>query len=690
MTFELPTKVDITKLISWVYEAQEAHRDWRAESWEDNEMADGLQWTQADYDKAMAKRIKPLTINRTFPIINYVHGYFLNNKMDILAKGRTKHDTDLGQVMSSSIKFVADQNRAQHKLSRAFKQQIVNGFGCLSVGFNPDPREERIAIRSHNWYSVWWDKYATPWMEKNDCRYVFTQDWTDLDDLKALFPDSKTELSAVYDDLTRSGTGTLYDQHIQDLIMDRVEDQKDYASFWADASRHRVKPVEMWYTELVDTAFAIMPSGYAIELSDNLSAEQELQAVTQATEIVRATVKKMRVTTFLDNLVLQDQMSPYAHDQYPFVPFVSYLDRFDFPFGVPRQIKEQDREVNSRRSMGLALMSSRRVLVEQGATENDDRTYAEANRLDGYIKLKTNGLKKIRIEDLSPLARGQEQYAEQSEQEIAEIAGAVGDSLKSQPQSRSGKALVTQKETTSVMIASLIDNARYSNYILGTLISSLIKDTWTGPRVMRVTDSFTQTEKFININEKIESETGIEVRNDITQATFDLVVSDAPLTDTIREKNMDLLFAAVNAAGPENVDTILNLAFELSDIPNKDALLAPLRQRTGYDPDDDMLSTEEREEKARLKTQERAEEAQRAQQVQAVNTKLEQEDMQADIELKRAQAASQLASAGAKKQEADQKGFQIGVQATQMTRNNVKEEEDPDFKTRSEQAHPKT
>lgn len=679
---------DIDSLISWVYEAQSAHTDWRAQSWEDAEMADGIQWTTSEIKKAKAKRIKPITINRTFPVLNYLHGYFLNNKVDITAKGRTKSDTELGQVVSEGIKFVLDQNKGQHLFSRAFKQQIVSGFGCLSVGFNSDPREEHIALRHHNWYSVWWDPYATPWMDKNDCRFVFTQDWTDLEDLIALFPEKQKDLEDQYSSLASSMSVNDFSMYSNNLIIDDIEDYKRGTSNWVDPTRTRVNPVEMWYSVLVDALFAIMPNGYAVELTEDMDPEDQLRIITQAENVVQAIVKKMRVTTFLNQLVLQDTMSPYAHDQYPFIPFISYLDRYDFPFGVPRQIKEQDREVNSRRSMGLALMNGRRVKMEKGAVEDPERTYHEANRFDGMIITKNGQIDKVQVDELTSLAPGQMGMLEQSEREIQEISGAIGDTLRAQAPTRSGRAFDSQKETTAVMIASIIDNTRFAQHRLGELITSLIQNTWTGRRVMRITDSLTSAERFITINEKIETEYGIEIRNDITQAIFDLKITDTPLTDTVREKNMDLIFAAINASGPEDTSLLLNLAFELSDIPNKDQYLMPLRQRTGYDPADDLLTAEEREEKAIHTASIQREEKERQQQTDAVNTKLEQDKTVAEIEKLKAETAAQLAIAGAKKQEADQKGFQIGQQAAQMTRNNVKEDLDPEFKSRSETSHP--
>jgi len=266
-------------------------------------------------------------------------------------------------------------------MSTAFNDQIVTGFGCLSVGYNPDPRMEKVAIFQHKWHSVWWDPYATPWMEKADCRYAFTAEWCDLIDLKGMFPEQNKAIEEQFNTLTDtcdSGGAQINDEGQQ------IEDYKRYLSstYWVNEERKRVRPVEMWYPQLIKRWFAVMANGRVIDLDDVDTAEQEFIIVQSAREVVSAYVKKMRVATFLGDLLLQDCWSPYVHDEYPFVPYVGYLDRFGFPFGIPRQVKEQDMEVNKRRSMALSLINSRRVITEKGAAENENTAYAEAQRTD--------------------------------------------------------------------------------------------------------------------------------------------------------------------------------------------------------------------------------------------------------------------------------------------------------------------
>lgn len=655
-------KTDIKTLLSWVSEAQTAFQGWRADSWEDYEFRDGKQWSSADINKLKAKGVKALTINRIFPILNLINGHYLNNRQDVVAKGRTKQDNELGQVMSEGIHFVMSQNRGMQRAGAAFNDQITAGFGCLGVGFNDDPRKEKIKVSSLDWYSVWWDPYATPWMDKDDCRYVFTAEWADLNELTALFPEHKRAIMDQFQTLSSdTAHGEVNDEGLQ------IEEYKRYLSsaHWVDDERKRVRPVEMWYTQFVKRWFAVMPNGRVIDLDEITDTQQEYRLIQSAQEVVSAYVKKIRVATFLGTLLLQDVWSPYVHDEYPFVPYVGYLDRYGFPYGIPRQIKEQDMEVNKRRTMALSLISNRRVIIEKGAAENENTVYAEANRTDGYIVLKPGKKNAFEIQEMSQMAASQIELMAQSEREIQEISGANDESLGYSARVQSGVALDKRQQTTATITASLLENAKYSQKMLGERIAALIQDSWTDEKVMRITDRITGTEKFISINERIHSESGAVLKNDITQAIFDIEITARPATATVREKNSDLIFSAINKSPPEAIGPLLNLALEISDLPNKDLLLQQIRKATGVAPLNDDLPLEEREELQRAEADQKAAEEDKETAQQDETLRLENDKLAAETEKLRAEAEKAQADAGAAKQIADQKGFEIGAKAAQ-------------------------
>lgn len=661
MGSRITIKPTIDTFLTWAYDAISQHNVWHKESWEDVEFRDGLQWAQADKEKLINKGINPLTVNRIFPILNLIHGNYIRSQKDIIAKGRTKEDSELAQVASESIAYVIDQNGGTALQREAFENAILSGFGCIYTGFNSDPRKENILLRSFPWYSVWWDPYASPWFSADTCRYVFTAEWKDIEDLKMFFPKKAKEIDETCKEITAAPQSGLVPSSTLDDVGASIENYKRFLSTgqWVNTERRRVRPIEMWYTVIEPTWFAIMPDGQVFDI-DLYPVEEQYKIVTASKELQQAYVKKMHVVTFIGNLILQDTVSPFPHSEYPFTPFIGYLDRFNFPFGVPRQIKEQNMEVNKRRSMALALISSRRTTVESDAAEDLNTVQAEANRMDGFIVMKKGKLQAIDIQEMSALATPQIEMMRQSEIEIKEIVGASDESLGYDSPAQSGVSLDKKKQFSNTMTLSLMENAYRSQKMLGEKVLALIQGSWNGEKVMRVIDRLSGVEKFVEINKRVYDESGaITVKNDITQGRFDLIISTKDITDTMREKNMDLLFSAINKAPAEAVAPLLNVAFELSDIPEKDRILDKIRLATGQQVDEDLTADQRKQQMAQI-AQQQAQKAQKAEAQQDMMTEVEARKKEAEINKLNAEGQAKLIEANATKQQADQDGFAKG------------------------------
>jgi hypothetical protein len=179
---------------------------------------------------------------------------------------------------------------------------------------------------------------------------------------------------------------------------------------------------------------------------------------------------------------------------------------------------------------------------------------------------------------------------------------------------------------------------------------------------MRVTDRVTGVEAFVAINKPIQDDQGniIEIKNDLTQARFDLKIAAKPMTDTMREKNMELLFSAINKSPAEAVGPLLNLALEISDIPNKDLLLKQVRAATGATPLQDQMSAEEREawEKEEAQKVQAREEEDYALTIQ--ERKAKNAEMVAKAEELRAKALALLKTADAAEKKVDVEGYKLG------------------------------
>lgn len=95
----------------------------------------------------------------------------------------------------------------------------------------------------------------------------------------------------------------------------------------------------MYYPVYVKSWFATFPDGRAEEITDNKGDLIDINIsgplISQSQSVVEAIVKKMHVCTFLGDLELEHCPTSYPHDEFPYIPFVGYVDRYKQPFGVP-------------------------------------------------------------------------------------------------------------------------------------------------------------------------------------------------------------------------------------------------------------------------------------------------------------------------------------------------------------------
>lgn len=588
-------------LNTWVWEAQWSAREWRAEAWRDCEGYDGGAgaWSQEDWNAAVEAGIDPITINRSFPAINKMLGSQVINRFELIAKARTLKDGEISQVMTEAIKFVMDQYQGEFLVSAAYADSLLPGFGCISPCLNADPRRERVAIRYRDWKEVWWDPFSPPWWSLERTRYVYWQPWVDLDDFQSLFSSKKQEIEDAY----REMTGERRDSS-HSLMMDEAQQREEKirtlsASDWAEGERRRIRPVELWYPRNETCLFTLFPDGRCVEITPKTPPHQAYEMIKNSMQTTRAVVKKMRKATFFgEHLLLEDVPSPYAHDQFPLVPFVGYLDRWGFPYGMRRQIRGQDEEVDKRRSMALAMLKKRRVIAEEGVVEPSgnreklDVLYEEANKLDGFMVVRPGMKDRFEIQDMAQFSPYQMELLRQSEFEIRDITGSDSPNFQSE-QRQSGTAKQMDRFNSQMTTATLVDNLRRSLHMIGHQTLANIQAEWRYEKVLRVTDRLTGAERFVRVNQETDS----GVRNDITQGKYDMVVTEVPITDTIREKNMEVLYEAIKMSPPEWIPTLLMTAFELSDLPNKEVLIQKLKPMMGMDPADEDLDPVQMKEK---------------------------------------------------------------------------------------------
>lgn len=144
---------------------------------------------------------------------------------------------------------------------------------------------------------------------------------------------------------------------------------------------------------------------------------------------------------------------------------------------------------------------------------------------------------------------------------------------------------------------------------------------------------------------------------------YDVIVSDAPATDSVREQNMNLLIEWCKQSPPEVIPYLMGMAMEMSNLPNKDQLMMKLKPMMGITPEEMDMSPEELQQRAQQEAEAKAQAEQMQQQAQQQLMQAGLEKAGLENELLRAQIDKTRSEAGMKAREQDRKEFQTGIEA---------------------------
>lgn len=644
-----------SRLHDWWYEAREASADNRAEMATDEDFVDGIQWSEDDVLLLRARNQEPLVFNEIKPAVEWVIGTEKRSKVDWKVLPTKDGDHQMAMTKTKLLKYISDVNKASFVRSRAFGDAVKAGVGWLEVGVRSDPSEEPIYFRRETWRNMWLDPISTSLDINDDARFIFRSKVLDLDFAKAMWPDKRAALEYASDSMERLANHAeddfydtqLYYQMNQYGTMS-IGNSQDYSH----GRRRVVRLVECWYKEparmKVVRSFHERVNGMEWDEKNPDPMAAELLKKGYAT-IYDAVRHKMRVAVFIQGgEVLQDMASPYKHNRFPFVPIWGYrYARDNQPYGVVRNSRDPQRDLNKRRSKALFLLSVNRTIMDDGAVEDLDQYEEEAARPDAII-VKKQG-KDLAIESNLQMADAHLMMGQQDSDYIRQSSGVTGENMGQETNAVSGKAIQARQNQGTVVTAGLFDNLRLAVQLSGEIMLSLTEQFYTETKVIRVTGE-SGTDEFETINQ-YDPETE-EYLNDITKTAGEFKVSDQDHRESVRIAMFEQMMEMLGNLDSETAMQLLDMVFELSDLPGKDELVKRIRKINGQvDPND----PEAQEEQERM-------EAERAQD-QARLKELEYRSAEAKAALDEAKAVREQAQAIQDRTESQNKALEAALQS---------------------------
>jgi hypothetical protein len=599
-----PVRKRFAKVSSWFAQERARQVEFRMESMLDHEFYDGPgQWTQEEKNILAQRSQQPITLNQIKPTVDWVTGTEKKVRVDYRVLPREAEHAKAAESKTKLFKYISDANNAGYKRSKSFADAVLAGVGWIDHGISSDPDDEPLRVTYEDWRYVWWDTLSVE-DDLSDARYIFRGKWVDLDVAIAMFPDRSDVIKA---SVIQGSLGLGYETYLESA--DPSFDPKmaggmpynaaagntlQYTGFFgyvgaqvAVEPRDRVFLIECQYrmpaTKKMLRGKRLGPLN-GITFCPECAEHQALIELGLANP-VESTIMEVRQMIFTGDSVLQDGESPYRHKRFSLVPIWGFKRKKDgTPYGIVRNLRDPQKDLNKRRSKALYLLSANRVIADDDAINDTDQNWSdivrEANRPDGLIKQNPKSQRGIEIQTENKMAEEHVMLMAQDEKYIQSASGVTDELMGRDTNAVSGKAIRARQEQGGVTTGLFFDNARLAFKLSGEIILSMIEQLYTEEKNVRITGGENgQNAEFLAIN-TIDPETG-ETIGDITASQADFVISEQDYSGTIRQAMFDSLTDMIKTMDPNAAMQILDLVFEMSDLPGKEKFVDRLRAITG-------------------------------------------------------------------------------------------------------------
>jgi hypothetical protein len=568
------------------YRAKELDRQHenRAEMAQDEDFYDNIQWDAKDAATVEERGQKALVYNVISASVDWVLGTEKRSRSDHKILPRRKEDGKPAERKSQLLKYLSDVNRTPFHVSRAFADEVKVGIGWTEDYVDDEGEDEPIRTRYESWRRILWDSTSNE-LDLSDARYLFRDKWVDQDVALAIFPDRHGVLD-------RSALQAL-DIH---TMGDDGDDAGDYAELELDHSAHivdrvgfgyhrpRVRLIEGWVRIPVEVQ-KMKGGPFNREIYDKFSPGHREAVESGEAVLVKKMMMRMHVAIFTSIGMLWFSESPYRHNRFPFTPYWGKRrGRDNLPYGMIRGLKGMQEDINKRASKALWILSSNKVIMDEGAVDDIEEFRKEIARPDAVI-VKIPG-KDLKIDVDRELSQYQLEMMSRSIAMIQQSSGVTDELLGRETGAKSGIAIGRRQDQGSMATMHFFDNLRFASQISGENRLSLVEQFIDEPKAFRITNMRGAPE-YIEVNNGLPE-------NDIQRSKADFVITDADWKATQRQAQMDELMELVSKMPPAIGMVLLDLVVEQMDVSNRDELVKRIRAATGQrDPDAEELTEEE-------------------------------------------------------------------------------------------------
>jgi hypothetical protein len=508
----------LTELIERFEDAADYYNDANERAQTAVDYYDGKQLTEEEAKELRRRGQAPMVKNRIRRKIDFLQGLERAQRTDPKAQPQRPSQSDDSDAATLAIRSVTSFNKYDQIRSLVWADMLKVGWGGLECvleeaknpGMNP-----RVRLRRCKWDRMFFDPYSDE-IDFADAEYLGLALWMDKDEAIRRYGPKAGE---VYDETISTATsGTLYD------------DKPEFAQWISADRRKRIRVIQMYF---------------------------------------RGEDGEWNFAEFTKGGFLKYGPSPWVNDdgetEHAYIWRSCYIDRENNRYGIIKDMIDTQDAVNKRESKALHLASVRQTFANEGTLGNmtTREMRQQLAKPDGHVTLAPG--KKMN-EDFGVIPTGDMFTAQiellKNDMNELDLMGPNASMQGKGPQDQSGRAILAQQQGGQMEVGPQLDTLRDLDRETYEKIWRRIRQGWTGPEWIRVTDD-QKNVRFVGLNKPamaplimpgtgqpiIDPQTGQPVmqpvidpmtgrpkieQNDIAALGVDIELQDAPKMGQLR------------------------------------------------------------------------------------------------------------------------------------------------------------
>lgn len=293
----------------------------------------GAQWTDKQI-KALNQRRQPVvTYNRIGRKINAVVGLLERQKQDPRGFPRTPSHEEGAEIATAVLRYVCDQQRWDEKSPTCGLNGAVDGLGGVELVLEQGDRGDvEVGFEVVDPSGFFYDPRSLR-MDFSDARYLGQGKWADVETVVEMFPDKEDEVRASLE----SGS---------DLTSNPDSDNKWYSG---GDNVKRIRLVDHWFIQRGEWHWCIYTGSVILASGKSYFIDEKGKTACK------------------------------------YVMYSANVDHDGDRYGFVRNMRSSQDEINQRRSKGLHILNSRRVITAANDGKDIENIRREAARPDGVI-----------------------------------------------------------------------------------------------------------------------------------------------------------------------------------------------------------------------------------------------------------------------------------------------------------------